>query len=292
MKVKLDIPGMARVHAGQGGLPAVQITGPHARGEMYLQGGQVTSWIPQGRDEALFVSRQARYEPGRAIRGGVPVCFPWFGALKGRSDAPAHGCVRTKPWQIDRIEQTDEGVAVTLATASDADTRRFCADEFRLEHRAIFGEALTLELTAINTGAAPFTFEAALHTYYRVRDVSGVSVVGLDGARYLDALDGRRERRQQGPVEFASEIDRIYLNTPGALAIDDRIGERRLALAASNAHAAVVWNPWMAKARALADLGDDEYREFVCVETCNVAPLAVTLAPGDGHTMRVVITTN
>ncbi|ODS55482.1 MAG: hypothetical protein ABS36_09870 [Acidobacteria bacterium SCN 69-37] len=289
LQQQFNMPGMAGVEAGRGGLPVVRIASPTAAGEMYLHGGHVTGWAPAGGRQVLFVSDHARYEDGHAIRGGVPVCFPWFGALADRPDAPAHGCVRTKAWQLDAIDRDGDAVRVTMSTTSDDHTRHDWPGDFRLEHAVTFGTSLAMTLTTVNTGTTPFTFAEALHTYYRVGDIHEVGITGLAGIPYLDSLDGRRQGVDRGDLTFAGEVDRIYLGSADPIRIEDRALNRTLAIRAQDSRTTVVWNPWIRKARALADLGDDEWRDFVCVETCNVSPMAISLAPGERHVMRVEI---
>lgn len=296
LRHQFNIPGIAEVHEGQGGLAVVRVTSPLASGEMYLHGGHVTSWSPRvtsstGHDQpdVLFVSERARFEDGRAIRGGIPVCHPWFGALAGRPDAPAHGCVRTKAWTLDALEHTDAGVVVTMSTSSDDTTRAWWPGDFQLIHRVTFGATLTLELTTINTGTAPFTFQEALHTYYRVGSIHGIRVRGLEDVPYLDTLDQRRERVQSDAVTFGAEVDRIYLATGHPIEIEDSSLNRRIRITATHSDTTVVWNPWIRKAQTLSDLGDDEWTDFVCVESCNVAPNGVTLGPDQRHTLHVVV---
>lgn len=289
LRRQFDTPGIVEVHEGRGGLPVVRVTSPVATGEMYLHGGHVTSWVPTGGDEVLFVSQQARFEDGRAIRGGVPICYPWFGALADRPDAPAHGCVRTKTWQIDAVEQTDDGVAVTMSTASDDHSRGYWPGEFHLVHRVTFGRSLTMALTTTNAGTTSLDLQEALHTYYRVGSIHDVRIQGLERVRYLDALDARSERSQDGPITFTSEVDRIYLGPGTPITIDDPSLKRRLIISTERSHSTVVWNPWIRKAQTLADLGDDEWRDFVCVESCNVPPVAVPLGPGEQHVLRAVV---
>jgi D-hexose-6-phosphate mutarotase len=255
---------------------------------MYLHGGQVTSWTPAGADEVLFVSGHARWEPGGAIRGGVPVCFPWFGPHSSLADAPAHGAVRTRAWRLDAIDDRDGTITITMSTESD-DGRGRSWPPYRLVHRATFGRTLSLALEVTNTGSAPLPFEAALHTYDRVGDIHSIRIEGLDGRRYLDALDSAREKTQHGDVVVTSEVDRVYLDTAGVIDLIDPTLRRRIRIAAERAAQTVVWNPWIAKSQRLSDLGDDEWRGFVCIETCNVSPRALALAPGGQHTMQVLI---
>ena len=284
------LPGIARVVDGHGGLPKVQVTTAAASGEVYLQGGQITSWSPAGQREVLFVSLASRWEPGRAIRGGIPICFPWFGNKAGDPQAPAHGFVRSKKWTLESIAQTDTGVAVGIATESDAETKARWPFDFRLVLRATFGASLQVALVATNTGTAAFTFEEALHTYFTIGDATAIRISGLDGVRYLDKVDAGRERLQEGDIAFAAETDRVYLNTAGAVDIDDPTLRRRIHVSKQNSQSTVVWNPWSDKARALADLRDDDWTRLVCVETCNVATSAIELAPGQQHTMTLTVT--
>jgi glucose-6-phosphate 1-epimerase len=279
----------ARISPGHGGLPRVRVASPHVEGEMYFHGGQVMSWKPAGIDNVLFVSRQARWEPGKPIRGGVPVCFPWFGPHPSNPEAPAHGFVRTKAWSLESINETDEAIVVSMFTVSDDESQRWWAPSFRLVHRVTFGQTLTMELIVTNTGDEPLGFEEALHTYYRVADIDRTRVLGLEGLRYVDTLvRPSLEKAQDGAIEFTGETDRIYLDSHQPIVVVDGAA-RRLTLTASQAHTAVVWNPWVAKARALQDLADDEWPQFVCVETCNVERRAVTLAAGRQHVMRVIV---
>ena len=162
---RFEIPGVAEIVTGNGGLPKVRVTTPEVVGEIYLHGAHVTSWKPAGREEVLFLSSQSRYEDGRAIRGGVPICFPWFGGKADDPQAPAHGFVRTKAWQLESIAQAGGGVTVSMFTESDEGTKKWWPAEFRLTHRVTFGSQLSLDLVATNTGAMPLRLEEALHAY-------------------------------------------------------------------------------------------------------------------------------
>ncbi len=289
MNAQFGIAGAARVVEGKGGLPKVEVTGAAAAGEMYLLGGEVTSWVPRGREETLFVSAASKWEDGKAIRGGVPVCFPWFGNKADDPKAPAHGFVRAKAWRLESVERKGDTVAVSMSTASDDGTKRLWPAEFRLVHRATFGAELTMELEMRNTGSAPLRFEEALHTYFRVEDITKVRVRGLDGIRYIDKTDGFKEKTQLGDVVIGKETDNVYLGTAHAVEIEDPAMRRRIRVSKENSLATVVWNPWFEKAKAMSDMGDDEWRQFVCVETCNVAKHAVTLEPGAQHRMKAVV---
>jgi glucose-6-phosphate 1-epimerase len=286
---RFEIPGIAQVVEGKGGLPKVRITSPEAVGEMYMHGAHVTSWTPAGGEEVLFLSSQTRWEHGHAIRGGIPICFPWFGGKADDPKAPAHGLVRTKSWQLESITQVGRAVTVSMFTESDESTKRWWPAEFRLVHRATFGRELSLKLEVTNTGKTSLRFEEALHTYHRVGNIEMTRVRGLDKVQYLDKTDSSRKKVQQGEIVIASETDRVYLNTQDPVELEDTVLRRRTRVIKQNSLTTVVWNPWVQKAQALSDLGDDEWMQMICIETSNVADFALALAPGQQHTMEAVV---
>lgn len=286
---RFAIDGVAKIVAGQGGLPAVRITSAAASAEVYLHGGHVTAWRPAGAEDVIFVSAASRWEAGKPIRGGIPICFPWFGAKGDDAKAPQHGFARTSEWELVAIAQDGESVVVTLALESTDATRALWPYEFRAEYRVAVGAELRLELAVTNCGGVPFRFEEALHAYFHVGDVAQMRVAGLDGVAYLDKRDGGREKLQVGDVAMTAITDNVYLATASALTIEDPVLKRRIAVEKRNSLTTVVWNPWSDGAKALADMGDDEWREFVCVEACNTGAAGVELAPGQEHTMSAVI---
>ena len=286
---RFGIAGRAHVEEGLGGLLKVRVTAADAAAEMYLHGAHVVSWRPADAEEVFFVSRDTRWEPGRAIRGGVPICFPWFGNRADDPGAPAHGFVRTRGWQLESIVQEGGAIAVSMFTESDDETQRVWPADFRLVHRATFGSTLTLELIVTNTGSAPMRFEEALHSYHRIGSARAVQIGGLDAVTYRDKADSNREKTQRGDIAIISETDRTFLNASGPIEVTDPVLRRRIRIAKDDSRTTVVWNPWIEKARALPDLADDEWMRFVCIETSNVAPFAVDLAPGHQHAMRAVV---
>jgi glucose-6-phosphate 1-epimerase len=287
---RFAIPGVTQITAGNGGLPRISITTPAATAEIYLHGAQVTSWRPVGHEDVIFLSEHSQFETGKAIRGGIPVCFPWFRNKVDDPKAPSHGVVRTKAWELDSVESHGDTVVVSLSTVSDAGTRAWWPFDFHLMHRATIGAELIQELVTTNTGAAPARFEEALHTYYRVGAATQVRISGLDGVAYLDNTDGNREKRQAGDIVFTAQTDRAYLDTTHAVEIADPVLRRRIRLEKQNSRTTVVWNPWSTGAQTLSDLGDEEWRTMACVEASNIRVYPVDLAPGQQHTMKTVIT--
>jgi glucose-6-phosphate 1-epimerase len=283
---RFGVPGVVRVVAGNGGLAKVSMTSPLATGEIYLHGAQVTSWIPVDGDEVIFVSEHSHRAEGRAIRGGIPVCFPWFRGKKDDPAAPAHGFVRTRGWNLESvILEGDGSVVVVCATESDETTRPWWPHEFRLVHRITLGTTLRMELTAENTGSTAFSFEEALHTYFRVSDVERVNVRGLAGVSYLDNMDANREKIQSGDLTLSGPTDSAYTNTHGAVDILDPLPGRVVRTEKESSSTTIVWNPWREGAAKLADLGDDEWKNMICAEAGNILGAAVTLNPGEQHTL-------
>jgi glucose-6-phosphate 1-epimerase len=286
---RFAIAGAAQITAGNGGLPRVQVSTPAATAEIYLHGAQLTSWRPAGFEEVIFLSKQSQFEAGRAIRGGIPICFPWFRNKVGDPKAPSHGFVRTKAWQLDSVTREGENVVISLSTVSNDATRAWWPHDFRLEHRVSVGAVLVQELVVSNTGSATLSFEEALHTYYRVGGAEAIRISGLDGVDYLDNTDNNRDKRQEGDVVFTGPTDRAYINTTHPVGILDATLGRRVRLDKENSRTTVVWNPWIEGAHALPDLGDDEWREMACVEASNIRDFGIAIAPGEHHTMKTTI---
>jgi glucose-6-phosphate 1-epimerase len=284
------LPGVARIEQGNGGLPRVRIETKLGAADVYLYGGQVTSWQPVSFGEILFLSKESHWQVGKAIRGGIPVCFPWFRGKPGDKQAPTHGFVRTKEWRLDGIgREPDDSVTVMLSTGSDAENLRLWPYDFRLEYLIRVGEGLRLELKMHNTGASGLHFQEALHTYFKVGDVRRASIRGLDGTRYLDNRDGNREKVQEGELVPSQQTDNAYLDATGAVEILDPVLERRLVSEKQNSVSTIVWNPWSDGAAGLPDLGNEEWRDMLCVEGGNVLGQAVSLEPGGMHRMKVTI---
>jgi len=282
--------GIAEVGEGNGGMQRVEINGPLGQGEVYLHGAHVTSWKPVGKDEVLFLSTKSRWQEGQAIRGGIPICFPWFRAKTDDPLAPAHGFARTRTWQLQSIVETDRGVVVSLVTESDASTLRWWPAEFRLVHRVTFGSDLRLELLCTNTGKTPLRFEEALHSYYRVSDVAHTRVQGLNNVPFLDNTDSNKEKTQHGDVAITSQTDSAYIGTTSDVDLLDPQMRRRIRLHKENSLTTVVWNPWCEGAATLRDLGDGQWTQFLCIEASNIMGSTVNLEPGREHGLTAVLT--
>jgi glucose-6-phosphate 1-epimerase len=272
-------------------LPQITLTNAEAGAVLYASGAHVAGFTPKGQKDVLFMSKSSHFAPGKAIRGGVPIIFPWFGNREGHPESPAHGFARTAAWNVVGCEQTAGGAcAMSLELASSDATRAIWPHDFVLRLTVSAQKKLTLALSVTNTGSAPFTFEEALHTYLAIGDINKASVTGLGGATYIDKVDGFK-RKPQGnePIVITGETDRVYLATRNTCIVNDPVWGRKLVIAKENSDATVLWNPWIAKAKAMSDFGDDEWKQMVCVETCNAADHAITLPAGKSHTMTAII---
>jgi glucose-6-phosphate 1-epimerase len=287
---QFSLTGIAEIVEGNGGLPKIRIETPSARAEIYLHGAQITSWQPTGMGEVLFLSEKSLWQDGKAIRGGIPVCFPWFRAKSDDPHAPSHGFVRTREWLLESISPASEdAVCARFSIGSDDSTRKWWPFEFRLELAITVGRTLRLELKMENTADKTLKFEEALHTYFKVGDVRRARVYGLDGVNYLDNRDGNREKQQQGELALTRQTDNAYRNASGPLEIGDPVLVRRLRTRKKNSNSTIVWNPWSDGAAGMADFGPEEWRGMLCVEGGNIMNSAVPLAAGETHTMSVVI---
>lgn len=270
------------VITGRGGLPMVQLQTPWSAAEIYLHGASVTHFQLHGEPPLLFLSEQSRFEKDAPIRGGIPIIFPWFGKPEGRTGQ--HGFARVRPWELVEIKkQPDGSVVAQLSLPASAELLAI-----RLDYYVTVGKTLTAELVVTNYSDREFSFENCLHTYFTVGDINQVKVAGLQGVEYLDSLEGRaRKQEMRDAIRFTGEVDRVYLNSPHTVEIHDASLRRIIRVAKEGSASTVVWNPWINKAKAMADFGDDEYQRMVCVESGNVAGNALTLAIGQEARLRV-----
>lgn len=274
---------------GPGGLAALRVDDARfGSATVALHGAHVLSWVPAGGAEVLWLSPLSAFTEGTAVRGGVPLCFPWFGGGPDGTARPSHGYARIRTWQLVDAVRTEHGTVLTLDLAADPGADAW-GRSIAATYRVTLGTALRLELEMRNDGEAPAAVEAALHTYLAVSDVRTVAVHGLGGAAYLDRLGGPEPVRQADDVlHLTGETDRIYQGTDATVVVEDPALGRRLSVAKHGSSSTVVWNPWSATAAAMADLGPG-WTAMLCVETADVREHAVPLAPGTRHTMTAVI---
>lgn len=279
------LPGALQFVNGSGDLAVAEIQTPLASARVALQGAHLLAWQPAGAAPVIWLSKAAVFAPGQPIRGGVPVCWPWFGASDG---LPMHGFARTRFWQVRETSLDVTGqVVLRLGLQDDADTRVLWDHAFDVELVLTIGATLGMSLISRNTGDQALTLTDALHTYFCVGDIAQTVVQGLDDCDYLDKVHNFARAQQSGPVEFTGETDRIYLDTTADCVIEDRLQGRSIRVSKSDSRSTVVWNPWRDK--VFADMAPGEYQQMLCVETCNAGPDQVTLAPGQSHALTALI---
>lgn len=284
------IRDVVQILAGRGGLPKIHIASPAANAELYLHGAHLTSWQPDDQEEVLFLSDRSHWEGGQPIRGGIPICFPWFRNKQGDPQAPKHGFVRIQSWQLDSVVlHPNASVTVVSSTVADDFSRRWWPYDFRLTYRLHIGRNLQLELIVANTGGTPFRFEEALHTYFHVGLAQRVQVRGLDGVAYLDNTDHNRRNVQSGALAFSKPTDNAYFDTESPVDLVDPVLHRTLTTAKENSASTVVWNPGREGAEAMPDFGAEEWQKMACIEASNVLACAITLPPGEEHRMAATL---
>jgi D-hexose-6-phosphate mutarotase len=287
---RFGVEGAVRFEAGPGGLTKAVLLAGDASAEVYLHGGHVASYRPgQGGEEVLWLSEAGEFAPDRPIRGGVPICWPWFGAHPADEDLPMHGFARLADWTVRGTGGEHGQAALTLGLSSDEATRATWPMDFDLELAVRLGGDLALALTTRNPGPEPMRITEALHTYLSVSDVRQVRIAGLDGVTYADKVEGLARRRQDGPVTFDGEVDRVYLGTRATCVLDDPGPARRVEVAKDGSASTVIWNPHIRKSMEMEDFGNDEWTGMVCIETANALDDAVVVAPGGSHCMTASI---
>ncbi|WP_035759093.1 D-hexose-6-phosphate mutarotase [Granulicoccus phenolivorans] len=273
----IELPEAITLETGRGGLPVVKVATAAVTGEVYLLGAHVTAWTPAGEAPVLWVSEQSNFLRGTPIRGGVPVCAPWFGPGRHGDKQPAHGWFRISDWELTGAEVVDDEARLTFALTGPGG--------ISAEYRVLLGRSLHLDLS-VTAGADPLDLEEATHAYFAVSDIHGVRVDGLAGAHYVDkAPGGASDNVELGPVTFTGETDRVYAHTGPATVIDP--DGRHITLSKHGSNNTVVWNPWVDKAAAMGDFGDDEWPGMMCLEAANALDGYVALQPGETHTMQV-----
>jgi glucose-6-phosphate 1-epimerase len=282
---QFEIPELVAFEPGEGGLPRARVTTRWSEAEIYLHGAQVTSFKMRNEPPLLFLSSQSRFTSGKAIRGGVPICFPWFGP---RAGDVAHGFARVTPWEVLQVEGVAGGGArLDFALPDNEQARAW--PPFRVVYSVTLTDRLQLELSVKNlANNRCLEFEECLHTYFAVADVGEITLSGLAGARYIDhAKNDSTATESEKPVAITGQTDRTYPDHTGRVEISDPQLGRIIRVEKTGSASTVVWNPWTTQ--VLADLGPDEYRQMICVESGNVGSNRVLVEPHQVSKMQVIL---
>lgn len=265
--------------------------------EIYLQGAHLTRWRPTGDKPVLFLSEKSAFTPGKAIRGGVPVIFPWFGARSAtpssnRTDGPSHGFARTALWELNSASSQGGNFVLVLTLGADDNSRAFGFDHFFLTYTLTVGTELKLALKVENRGNKIMHFEEALHSYFAVQDVRKIVVAGLAKTEYLDKSDGfKRKLEEENRLILRGQTDRPYVNTDALIQIEDPLLKRTIKVVKANSRTTVIWNPWSELSAKMADMSSEGWTHMLCVEAANAGENLIALGPGEEHTMETMVTT-
>jgi D-hexose-6-phosphate mutarotase len=283
---RLGIDGVVAFSEQPNGFVVVAVSNTSASATIAMQGAHLMSFQPTGEQPLIWMSPEAKLAAGKSIRGGVPVCWPWFGPHQSEKGFPAHGFARTVSWRLNQVDALSAGeTRLEFELVQSEATRNQWPHPCSVRNIITIGSSLSHELVTTNLGSEPLVIGEALHTYFQVGDLRQVTVNGLQGCDYLDKVNAFARVTQDGPVSFSGEVDRIYLDTPPQCEIRDPVMARRIAIRATGSRSTVVWTPWAEKGAQMGDLGPDGYLNMVCVETTNAAEDTVTIAPGAQHRM-------
>lgn len=267
----------------------LQITVAGHFAEIFLSGAHLRSWQPAGHGPVLWMSGKSNFTEGAAIRGGVPICFPWFGVPERYPDAAHHGFARTSRWELIEVSECIDTVTLVLRLRDTPASRRTCWPyRFEATYTVTIGAELVLTLEVENRDEIDLTYETALHTYYAVGDAQQTRITGLEGLPYLEG--GRRVTiSDMRPLRLGiAETGRRYDEATGGC-LDDPVNGRVIAVTSQGSRGVIIWNPGQERARDLIDFEDGGWTDTICLETCNLAESAVRLRPGDRHRTSVTV---
>lgn len=274
---------------GKGDIPVVEIQNKQASAIISLQGAHVLSWKPHAEDEVIWLSDDAKFAMGKSVRGGIPLCWPWFGAHESNASFPAHGFARTVLWQVVDVKAVSQGetqITFRLETNQlDEKLQTMWPQATVADYRLTISKSLTMELTTFNKSNETITIGQALHTYFNIDDISQTKVYGLEDKTYLDKTEDFNSKVQNGPVIIDSEVDRVYLDTEDDVVIDNN--KRKIRIKKQGSHSTVVWNPWIEVANKMGDLGKEGYRKMLCVESANAMGDVVDIKAGEQYSLLV-----
>lgn len=273
--------------------PVVTLRTRSATVEVAAHGGHVLSYTKDNEEPILWLSALSHYNEGKAIRGGIPVIWPWFGSHQTDSGKPSHGFARTRFWDFHSTRLIDGVYPQVRFELRDGEiTRSLWPHSFSLELIVTLTESLKVDLVIVNRGSESFTCTCALHSYFNVSDISQISITGLENESYIDQLTDGPLNIQKGPITFDGEKDNIYVDTEATCTITDPGHNRTIIVKKSGSNSTVIWNPWIAKSARMSDFGDTEYTGMVCIEAANAAQNALTLPPSEEHILSTVISSS
>lgn len=271
------------------GFPVIDVQTPVSAATVALHGAQVLTWAPTDHPPVLYVSPKARMTPGTALRGGIPICWPWFGDHPEDPSKPSHGIARTRFWELVSASLVGKVASLVFKLTPDEETKALFPHDFELTATIRIADKLRVKLNMKNTGEEAYKVSSALHTYLSLGDIDRIQLEGVKGSNYMDQLtDDTESTYQEKNLQIKGEVDRIYQSMSSIL-IRDLDRQRSVFVDKAGSRSTVIWNPWKDKSKEIKDLPDKGYREFVCVECANAGTDKPTLAPNGSHTLETVI---
>jgi glucose-6-phosphate 1-epimerase len=282
---RYGLKGRLAFHEETNGLVMVTMTSAHSVCKLSLYGAQILSFIPNGAQDLLMVSNHSLFEKGKPIRGGIPLCFPWFNIHPVNPQLPGHGFARITDWEVANTGFDANGaVKITLGLMSNPQTLALWPFPFSSILEVLVGQELEVKWLVKNSGPEPIEVTSALHTYFNIGDVNRIRIDGLEEADYVDSVrQGALTRHENRSIVINQEVNRLYLDTTNTCQIIDPSLNRTLVVRKTGSNSTIVWNPWMERSLMISDLGDEDYHHFVCVETGNVNRNALKIKPGESH---------
>lgn len=262
------------------GVPHLTICHPMFSAVISLFGGHLVSFIPTEKKETLWLAKQAIRDGSKAIRGGIPICWPWFGASPNWTDIDTqHGFVRNRQWLTTKILEDESEVAINLIP-DDTDWPEYYQG-INLALTFTFSTQVEIELTTVNNSNKELELSQAIHTYFATEDIDNTAILGLENTSYQDKLQNNKTVLQTGKVFINNETDRIYLTNQESVVLEN--GNNRMTIAGQGHDSIVIWNPWQQKAKDMSDFEDDGYISMICVEMANTRGLK--LSSGQAYTL-------
>jgi glucose-6-phosphate 1-epimerase len=290
LKDNFGIKGELGFSKPENNLFVLTISNKYAEADICLYGAHITSFRPYNSKDIFWMSPESSFEVGKPIRGGIPVCFPWFGPHKTDPTKPQHGFARLMYWNLVETTNTPGGeTLVRLELCSSEETKAYWPYDFLAEMTIIVGQTLQASLKVLNTDEQPFEYTCALHSYYNVSDIENIAITGLIGANYHSQLEPGEFVQTMPVIEINKAETRHYHNTDVTCVIEDSVFDRKIRVAKSGSKITTIWNPGKDTCATIGDMPNDAYKTFVCIEVVNAFDDVITLSPGDSHTTSAMI---
>ncbi len=286
------IHGVLKFTEGEGGFTFAEINNGQAQARICLHGAHIVSYQPHGTEPVIWLSKKSLFAKGTAIRGGIPICWPWFGVHPSDTAMPNHGFVRNRNWSVLSSQQGEGGTEITFILEPSGATNKFWDFPFQVHLKVTVGASLKIELITKNVSDEIITVGGAFHSYFNVKDIENTTLSGLDGTTYIDEVGPPSEVVQKGDLCFKKNVDRVYLKTSSTCVINDLGHNRQICIQKTGSQSTVIWNPWDKICQGMKDMAPDSFKTMLCVETTNACDDLYTLAPNETHNLSAVITTS